>query len=88
MTPLIIAASVVALSVASVLWLLFRLDRLQLSRDKTIFVRRWTYILSDQSYTEPARRLLPRLRLSLAVLAASVIAAILSLIVFVQRQVP
>jgi hypothetical protein len=88
MTPLIIAASIVALAVASILWLLVRLDRLQLSRDRTIFVRRWSYILSSQNYTELARRLLPQLRASLAVLAVSVIAAILSLVVFVRRQVP
>ena len=88
MTVLIIAASVVALSVASILWLLVRLNPLQLSRDRTIFVRRWFYILKSQNYAEPAHRLMPRLRLSLAVLAVSVIAAIWSLVVFVRHQVP
>ncbi len=88
MIALIIAASVVTLSVASILWLLMRLNPLQLSHDRTIFVRRWSYILRPQNYAEPARRLLPRLRLSLAVLGVSAIAAIWSLIIFVRHQIP
>jgi hypothetical protein len=85
MNLLIIAASAVALSVASILWLLVRLNPLQLSRDRTIFVRRWSYILRSENYTEPGRRLLPHLRLSLAVLAVSVLVAIWG---FVRHQVP
>ncbi len=85
MIPLIIAALVVALSVISILWLLLRLDRVQRSRTASLFVRRWSYILRADNYSEPAQALLPWLRFFLGVLAVSVILALIALLLFVKR---
>ena len=92
MRPAIILALVTAFAVAAILYLLHRLGGFQHTQGQqaptTLFLRRWSYILSAENYTEPGRRLLPWLRVSLGVLAVSVIAAIVSLIVFVRRHIP
>ena len=92
MRPTIILALVAAFSVAAILYLLHRLGGFQHTHGQqaptTLFLRRWSYILGAENYTEPGRRLLPWLRVSLGVLAVSVIAAIVSLIAFLRRQIP
>lgn len=85
---LIIATGLVALAVMTTLWLLVRLDPLQISRAKTIFFRRWSDILSSENYAETGHRLLRWLRLSLAVLAVGVVAAMVALVLFVQSRIP
>ncbi len=85
MVLLIIAAMVVALSVICILWLLSRLDRLQRSRTGSLFVRRWSYILRADSYSEPGHALLPWLRFLLGVLAVSVIVTLTTLLLLVPR---
>ena len=91
MRPTIILALVAAFSVAAILYLLHRLGGFQHTHGQqaptTLFLRRWSYILGAENYTEPGR-LLPWLRVSLGVLAVSVIAAIVSLIAFFRRQIP
>jgi hypothetical protein len=76
--------------VACILGLLHLLNRFQQPQPKgplrNLFLRRWSYILRAENYAEPGRRLLPRLRLALAVLALSVVAAIISLLLFAPRQ--
>lgn len=86
MSPVILAAGVAALTVCTILWLLARLDHLQVVRTKPIFFRRWTYILTADSFSEPGRRLLPWLRLALVVLALSVGVAVVGLLFFIQAR--
>ena len=89
MTLLIIFfALIAAASVGFIISLLYRLNRFQCSETipQSLFLRSWSYILMAENYTEAGRQLLPRLRISLAILAISVIAAVVSLVVFVQGQ--
>ena len=89
MTAAIIFALIAGLSVASILWLLSSLNRFQQpppqQARRTLFFRRWSYILKPENYAEPGRQLLPRLRLAIAVLAVSVVAAIISLLLLAPR---
>ncbi len=89
MTAIVIFTVIVALSVGSILSLLYRLNGFQHEAPyarKNLFLRRWSYILKAESYVEPGPQLLPKLRLSLTVLAVSVVAAVVSLLLFLQRQ--
>lgn len=90
MTAAIIFALIAGLSVASILWLLSSLNRFQQpgaqQAPRSLFLHRWSYILNAENYAEPGRQLLPGLRLALAVLAFSVVAAIISLLLFAPRQ--
>ncbi len=92
MTAAIVFALIAGLSVASILWLLSSLNRFQQptapQAPRTLFLRRWSYILKAENYAEPGRQLLPRLRLALTVLAVSVVATIISLLFFAPRQLP
>ncbi|HMC21803.1 MAG TPA: hypothetical protein VKL19_08145 [Thermoanaerobaculia bacterium] len=89
MTAAIIFALIAGVSVATILWLLYRLNRFQRPQSQqapgSIFLRRWSYILNSESYVEPGRSMLRRLRISLAVLAVSVVGAIISVLLFAPR---
>ncbi len=89
MTAAIIFALVAGLSVVSILWLLTSLSRFQHTESqqarRPLFFRHWSDILKAGNYAEPGRQLLLRLRVALAVLAVSVVAAIISLLLFVLR---
>ena len=89
MTAAIIFALIAGVSVATILWLLYRLNRFQRPQSqqapRSIFLRRWSYILNSESYVEPGRSMLRRLRISLAVLAVSVVGAIISVLLFAPR---
>ncbi len=91
MTAAVIFALIAGFSVATILWLLYRLNRFQLPQPqqapRSIFLRRWSYILNSENYVQPGRSMLPRLRVSLTVLAVSVVGAIISLLLFVQSPV-
>ena len=90
MTAAVIFALIAGVSVATILWLLNRLNRFQRPQPqeapRSIFLRRWSYILNAESYVEPGRWMLPRLRVWLTVLAVSVVGAIISVLLFAPRS--